>query len=129
MPAQDPPTKSGILALETEYWNALCKKDGVTTAKLSSRSSLVTGKQGVMTVSKEAMKTLTEEGQWTLNSYQFGDVEFLSPAPDVVILAYTVTQNITMNGNTRTLRAVDCSTWIREGEDWRCCAHSESFLD
>lgn len=81
------------------------------------------------TVSKDAMKSMTEEGKWTLNSYQFDDVKFLSPAPDVAILAYTVTQNVTMDGNTLNQRAANSSTWIRGSDGWQCCAHSEAFLD
>lgn len=128
MAVQEHPTEDEIVALETSYWNALCRKDGVTTSRLSSDQALVTGKQGLMAVSKEAMKTMTEDGKWTLNSYHFDDVRFLSPAPDVAILAYTVTQNVTMNGRTETQRAANSSTWIRGSQGWQCCAHSESAL-
>jgi ketosteroid isomerase-like protein len=122
------PTKDEILALETAYWNALCKKDGTTAARLSSDSAIVTGKHGLTTLSKEKMKSLTEEGKWTLNSFEFQDVAFLAPTPDVAILAYTVTQNVTMDGKTQTLRAADSSTWVRGPDGWNCCAHSEAFL-
>lgn len=129
MPAQAHPDKSEILALEKAYWDALTRKDGVTTARLSADSCIVTGKQGLMTISKQAMKSLTEDAKWTLDSYAFDDVEFISPAPNVAILAYTVTQTVTMDGQPRTLRAADSSTWIRGPEGWQCCAHSEAFLD
>lgn len=129
MADQSHPTQSEIVALETSYWDALCRKDGATAARLSSGISIVTGKQGVMTIGRDAMKSMTEEGNWTLNSYRFDEVKFLSPAPDIAILAYTVTQNVTMNGKTETLRAADSSTWIRTPDGWQCCAHSEAYLD
>lgn len=122
------PTKDEILTLERAYWDALCRKDGATAARLSADPSLVSGKQGVMTVSRSKMQALTEEGQWTLNSYAFDEVSFLCPTPDVAILAYTVTQNVTMNGKTETMRAADSSTWVRVGDGWHCCAHSEAFM-
>ena len=127
--AREHPTKDDILALETAYWNALCRKDGDATSRLSADPSVVSGKQGVMTVSRPQMKSLTEEGNWTLDSYQFDDVTFLSPAPDIAILAYTVTQTVTMNGKSQPLRAADSSTWIRGPEGWTCCAHSEAFME
>ena len=74
------------------------------------------------------MKSLTEDGKWTLNSYEFTDVAFLAPTPDVAILAYTVTQNVTMDGLTQNLRAADSSTWVRGPDGWQCCAHSEAYL-
>ncbi|WP_421693496.1 nuclear transport factor 2 family protein [Aestuariivirga sp.] len=129
MSDQAHPTQSKIVALETSYWNALCKKDGTTAARLSSENTIVTGKQGLMTVSKDSMKSLTEQGQWILNSFEFGDMAFLSPTPDIAILAYTVTQTVTMDGKTQTLHAADSSTWVRTPDGWQCCAHSEAFLD
>ena len=53
------------------------------------------------------MKSLTEESKWVLNSYEFGEVSFVSPTPDVAILAYTVTQTVTMDGQARTLQAAE----------------------
>jgi hypothetical protein len=129
MPVQIPPTKSEILALEKAYWDALCRKDGATASRLSSDSTIVSGKQGIMTVTRQQMKSLTEESKWVLNSYEFGEVSFVSPTPDVAILAYTVTQTVTMDGQARTLQAADSSTWVRGPEGWTCCAHSEAFLD
>jgi hypothetical protein len=123
------PTQEEILALEKAYWNALCRKDGTAASRLSSDPCIVSGKQGVTAVSRQKMKTLTEEGKWTLDSYDFGEVTFHSPTPEVAVLAYAVTQTVTMDGKTQTLRAADSSTWVREAEGWRCCAHSEAFLD
>lgn len=123
------PSKDEILALETAYWDALRRKDGAAASRLSAESTIVSGKQGIMTITRQKMKALTEESKWVLNSYEFGEVSFLSPAPDVAILAYTVTQTVTMDGQARMLRAADTSTWIRGHDGWTCCAHSEAFLD
>jgi len=123
------PTKDDILALETAYWDALCRKDGDAASRLSADPSVVTGKQGLATISRQKMKSLCDDAKWTLDDYTFEEVTFLSPAPDVAILAYTVTQTVTMDGRTETRRAADSSTWIRSPEGWTCCAHSEAFLD
>ncbi len=123
------PTKDEILALETAYWDALCRKDGAAASRLSSESTIVSGKQGIMTITRPQMKSLTEESKWVLNGYRFDEVSFLSPTPDVAILAYTVTQTVTMDGKAQTLRAADSSTWVRGPQGWTCCAHSEAFRD
>lgn len=123
------PTKDEILALETAYWDALSRKDGAAAARLSADPSLVSGRQGVATISRPKMKALSEDANWTLDDYAFEDVAFVSPTPDVAVIAYTVTQTVTMNGETETRRAADSSTWILSPEGWTCCAHSEAFLD
>lgn len=122
------PTKDDIIALETSYWDAMKLKDGARTSELAGKISLVTGAQGVMSIAKDKMGKMTEDGKWTLESYSFDDVEVTTPMPDVAIIAYTVKQTVTMNGKSQDLRAADSSTWIRGADGWECHAHSESFL-
>ncbi len=74
------------------------------------------------------MGKMTEDGDWTLDSYDFEDIEVVTPAPDVAIIAYTVKQKVTMKGKAQELRAADSSTWIRGPKGWECHAHSETFL-
>lgn len=123
------PTSDEIIALEKSYWDAMKAKDGGRTAALSGETSLVTGAQGVMSIAKAKMGAMTEEGGWALHSYTFDNVEVTTPAPNVAIIAYTVRQNVTMNGKTAELRAADSSTWVKGTNGWQCHAHSEAFLD
>jgi len=122
------PTKDEIIALEKAYWEAIKKKDGRRTAELSGPTSLVTGAQGVMSIAKSKMGKMTEDGNWTLESYAFDDIQVSTPAPDVAIIAYTVRQKVIMDGKPQDLRAADSSTWIRGDDGWECHAHSEAFL-
>jgi len=122
------PSKDEIIALEKSYWDAMKKKDGTRSAQLSGKVSLVTGAQGVTSIPKAKMGKMTEEGDWTLESYEFDDVQVSTPTPDVAIIAYTVKQKVTMDGKPRELRAADSSTWIRGAEGWECHAHSETML-
>jgi hypothetical protein len=128
MSGQAKPSRDEIIALETSYWDAMKRKDGARTAELSGKTSLVTGTRGVMSIPKDKMGEMTEEGEWTLESYAFDEVEVSSPAPDVAIIAYTVRQKVVMNGKTQEMRAADSSTWIRGEAGWECHAHSETML-
>ena len=128
MAANAKPTKNDIIALEKSYWDAMKAKDGARTSELAGKISLVTGAQGVMSIAKDKMGKMTEDGNWTLESYSFDDIEVTTPAPDVAIIAYTVKQKVTMNGKLQELHAADSSTWIRGAEGWECHAHSETFL-
>ncbi len=122
------PTRDEVIALEKSYWDALKKKDGKATSALSGESSLVTGSNGVMVVAKDKMGKMTEDGDWTLESYTFDDVQVVTPTRDVAIIAYTVRQRVVMNGKTSDLHAADSSTWLRGESGWECHAHSETFL-
>lgn len=122
------PTNDEIVALETAYWEAMKAKDGSETARLSGEVSLVTGPRGVTSIPKARMGQMTEAGDWTLESYQFDNIEVRIPAPNVAIIAYSVSQKVTMNGKAQDLRAADSSTWIKGANGWECHAHSEAFL-
>jgi ketosteroid isomerase-like protein len=128
MSNQGHPSRNEIIALEKSYWEAMRAKDGSRTAELSADPALVTGMQGVMSIAKSKMGQMTEDGNWSLESYSFDDIEVSTPTPDVAIIAYTVNQQVTMNGKSQTLRAADSSTWIRGSNGWQCHAHSETIL-
>ena len=128
MPDQAHPTKDQIVSLEKAYWDAMKRKDGRRAAELSGADSLVTGAQGIMTISKDRMEKMTRDGDWTLDSYEFEKVEVTTPAPDVAIIAYVVHQTVTMKGKPLDMRAADSSTWIRGPNGWECHAHSETVL-
>jgi len=121
-------TKEEILALEKDYWDAMKRKDGKRTSQLSGKTALTTSARGVSAISKDKMGKMTEEGNWTLESYDFDDVEVVTPTDDVAIIAYIVKQKVTMDGKRQELRAADISTWVRGADGWECHAHSETYL-
>ena len=122
------PTKSEVIALETAYWDAMQAKDGDRTARMSGKTALVSGGQGVMSIPKAKMGEMTKTGDWTLESYAFDNVEVITPTDDVAIIVYTVRQKVTMKGKPQELHAADSSTWIRGEDGWECHAHSEVIL-
>jgi ketosteroid isomerase-like protein len=128
MKAHAKPTKDEIVNFEKSYWDAMKAKDGRRTSELSGKTALVTGAQGVMRIGKEKMGKMTEEGNWSLESYALDDVEVSTPSPDIALIAYTVRQSVTMDGKSQDLRAADSSVWIRGSNGWECHAHSETFL-
>ena len=128
MSAHAKPTKDEIIALEKSYWDAMKRKDGSRTTALSGKVSLVIGQNGVMRIAKEKMGRMTEEGDWTLESFSFDDVEVSVPTADVAIIAYTVRQKVVMGGQPHEMRAAESSTWLRGAEGWECHAHSEAML-
>jgi hypothetical protein len=121
-------TKDEIIALEKDYWDAMKRKDGKRTSQLSGKTALTTSARGVASIDKAKMGKMTEDGNWTLESYDFEDVQVITPKEDVAIIAYKVKQKVTMDGKKQELRAADSSTWIRGADGWECHAHSETFL-
>jgi hypothetical protein len=122
------PTRQQVIALETDFWDAIKRKDGKRTSELMGNVALTTGARGVASIPKAKMAELTIEGKWTLDAYDFDTIEVVTPTPDVAIIAYVVNQKVTMDGKKQVLRAADSSTWVRSDDGWRCHAHTETFL-
>jgi hypothetical protein len=122
------PSKDDIIKLERSYWDAMKRKDGAKASELSGDPAITSGANGVMRIPKTKMGQMTEEGKWTLESYAFDDIEVSTPAPDIAIIAYTVKQDVTMDGKPKSFRAADSSTWVRGPRGWECHAHSETIL-
>jgi hypothetical protein len=117
-----------VIALEKSYWDAMKAKDGRRTAELSADPSIVTGPRGMMSIPKDKMAGMTEDGSWTLDDYVFEDVKVLLPAEGIAIIAYIVRQTITLKGEAKEARGADSSVWIHGVNGWECHAHSETPL-
>jgi hypothetical protein len=71
---------------------------------------------------------LMEDPKWTLHEFSFEkeNVAFLND--DTAVIAYTVTEKLTVEGKPLTLKAADASTWVRRDGRWLCALHTESVL-
>jgi hypothetical protein len=66
------------------------------------------------------------DGKWVLHSYNMDKILARLVSPDVAIIAYTVTENLTVEGQKLTLTANDASTWVRRNGEWKCSLHTEA---
>ena len=75
------------------------------------------------------MAKLTAEGKWQLHQYVIEDknaqVRFV--ADDVAIVAYKVTERVTVDGQTIPIEANDSSVWVKRDGEWLCALHTESL--
>jgi ketosteroid isomerase-like protein len=120
--------KQIIVELETRFWQSMQDKDAKAAKRMIAPDCLITGASGAMKIDPEKYEAMTEEGQWTLDSFRFTDMEVIFPADDIAIVAYKVHQKGALRGNPMDLHCADSSTWVREGSDWKCALHTETIL-
>lgn len=123
------PKDSEIEQLERRFWQTMVDKDAQTAAGLIAEQGLITGPMGAMTIDPDKYEKMTEEGQWTLTSFDMSDVLVVRPADDVAVIAYKVHQKGEMKGQPMDLRCADSSTWVRQDGDWKCAVHTETVLE
>jgi ketosteroid isomerase-like protein len=119
-------TEQQLVDLEKKYWNAMITKDVDTAVRMSDDPCYVTGAQGVSAINAEQYRKLMTDGTWTLHEYSMDKIQARLISPDVAIVAYTVTESLTVEGKPLTLKANDSSTWVRRNGEWKCALHTEA---
>jgi uncharacterized protein (TIGR02246 family) len=117
-----------LLDLERQYWQALKDRDVDTVMRLTDDPCLLTGAQGVSAIGPGELGSMMRAATYTLESFELSDnarVRLLGQ--DVAVVAYEVTENLTVDGRPVTLQAADASTWVRRDGNWRCALHTESI--
>jgi hypothetical protein len=115
-----------LIDLEKKYWNAMIAKDVDTAVRMSDDPCIITGAQGVSTISNEQYRKLMTDGMWDLNSYEMTDVQARMITDDVALVAYKVREELTVDGKPLTLEANDSSAWVRRNGSWKCALHTEA---
>ncbi len=117
-----------ILAQEKKFWQSMIDKDVDAGAAMIAETSIVTGAQGVGKIDRKAFAKMMEHGTWTLHKFEFSDVQFTQVTPDVVVIAYKVREDLTVDGKPLSMEAADASTWVKKDGAWVCVLHTESVL-
>ena len=119
-------TEQQLIDLEKKYWDAMITKDVDTAVRMSDDPCYIAGAQGVSAISNEQYRKLMTDGKWQLHEYTMDRIQARLVAPDVAIIAYTVTEKLTVEGKPLTMTANDTSTWTRKNGEWKCSMHTES---
>ncbi|MFO1141956.1 MAG: nuclear transport factor 2 family protein [Amaricoccus sp.] len=124
-----PDNSRTILDLEKRFWQSMVDKDAEAAKAMIADECLVTGPMGAMKIDPQKYAKMTEEGQWTLNSFELSDTEVIFPSDNVAVVAYKVRQKGEMEGKAMDMRCADSSTWVRDRETWKCALHTETVLE
>lgn len=55
-----------------------------------------------------------------------GDV--IMPTDEVAVIAYKVHQTGDMKSKPMDMKCADSTTWVRDGQSWKCALHTETML-
>jgi len=117
-----------LLTLERRYWEGLKDGDLPAVLDLTDDPCIVTGAQGLGRISHEQYRAMMTNANWTIERFAIGDdatVRLLDN--DTAIVAYTVHEDLTVDGEPVSLDAADASTWVRRDGHWRCALHTEAI--
>jgi uncharacterized protein (TIGR02246 family) len=116
-----------LVQLEKQYWQAMKEKNVEAALRMTDDPCIVTGAQGVASIGRDEFKGMMTDASWSLHDYDVSDVQVRLLSDDVAIVAYKVTENLTVEGKPVKLEAADSSTWVRRSGRWVCALHTEAI--
>lgn len=121
---------SEILSLEKKYWNAMRERDLKTAMDLTDFPCLVAGANGVFSVDRDEFQEIFASNQGAMSEFRFEEdnAEIHQVGPDTAVIAYKVHSTVLKDKESKTIDAVDASTWIRRDNKWLCAMHTETVL-
>jgi len=127
------PTPSNTLIdLEKRFWQSLIDEDTDTALELLSEPSFMVSGHGAMKFDHAAYRKMAEQGPMVVTSYSLSKIDVAFPNDSTAVLTYHVKQEVAPrgqdgNGNGKKVQEMnDTSTWIKQGDDWKCVMHTET---
>ena len=115
-----------IEQLERAFWQSMVDdKPNVAAGMLADRALMVSG-HGAMSFDPAGYLKMANDPSHKLLDYTLSDMDVLFPSDDLAIATYKAEQLVEHDGKSMAMQVVDSSTWVRNGGDWKCVAHTES---
>lgn len=119
-----------IISLEKKFWTAMQNHDLQTALSLTDFPCVVAGANGLSAVNKEEFEKMFNSNEGAIRDFKFDEnsLEVRELSPDAAVVAYKVHTTFTKNGESRSIDAIDTSTWIKKDNKWVCAMHTETEL-
>ena len=117
-----------LLELEQRYWQAIQDRDVRGALAMTDDPCIIAGASGVASVDHKTFTQIMEGATYELHDFAVEAPEVRMITDDVVVLAYKIREDLTVDGAPITLNAADSSVWRRTDHGWICVLHTESVL-
>ena len=120
-----------LIDLEKKFWQSMVDQDADTAIDMLSEPALMVSSHGAMKFDHAGYRTMAEKGSMVVTDFELSDMEVLMPSDSTAILTYRVRQTVApreagADQHATTQDMLDSSTWIRDGQGWRCVMHTET---
>lgn len=116
-----------IEQLERAFWQSMVDDDPkVATGMLADTALMVSG-HGAMSFDHAGYTKMAKDPSHRLVQFKLSDMDVMFPSGDLAIATYKVQQQVERDDKPMQMQAVDSSTWVKSGDDWKCVVHTESL--
>lgn len=117
-----------IIDLETRFWQSMVEQDTDAALTMLSEPALMVSSHGAMKFDHDGYRQMADQGSMVLTSFEFSDMDVVFPNDTTAVATYRVRQGVATRGKGQatTQEMNDTSTWVRDGDRWRCVLHTET---
>jgi ketosteroid isomerase-like protein len=128
-PGKDDAATKELIELERRYWRAVKDHDVEEAVRLTADPCILSGATGVARFGHEAFRAMwAGAATYTLDRFRIGDdVQVHMLSDDIAVVAYSVHEDLTVEGTPVALDAAETSTWVRRDGRWVCAVHTEAL--
>lgn len=121
--------KDELVGIEKSQWHAWEERDGEAHGDVVTDDAVYVYADGTILEGKEAIIADISGHECQSNSLNFADFKVRQLAPDIAILTYTLTQDVTCEGQTLPDRIYLESIFVRQGGKWRTASSQETPIE
>jgi len=119
--------KGDLLAMEKSIWKAWASHDVKAYADHVTADAVMAA-GGSVSTDREKMIEAVGSHTCTLKAIDFTDTNIRQPTPDVAILTYTATRDITCDGKKEPPKAFVTAIYVEQDGKWRWTNYQETVL-
>ena len=115
------PEKDALIAAEKKAWQDIKDKKFDDFKKVFASDFKGVYADGINNLDKE----MDGVKKIDLKSFTLGDIEVTMIGKDAALLTYSVTGEMTQDGNSASAKMNAASVWKKEGNDWKVAFHTD----
>src|SRR5436190_21101590 len=97
--------KKTLFDLENLFWRAMKDQDVDAAVRMTDFPCIVAGASGTMSVQQDAFEKMMTDAKWKILDFDLKEPQVRMLSNDVAIIAYKVTEKLTVDGKPVTLEA------------------------
>ncbi len=122
--AADP--KEDIVAVEKSSWKAFAKHDAKAFGDTMTDDAVVVYLAGDVLTGKQEILADLSSNPCNVKDFDFADTRVRQLSPDIAILTFNVSQDITCKEKKSPAQTVVTSIYVRQGGKWRWTSYQET---
>jgi uncharacterized protein (TIGR02246 family) len=120
--------KEDILAVENNAWKAFAKHDAKAYGDTMTDDAVMAPASGDILTGKQKILADLSNNPCDVKNFDFADTKVRQLSPDVAILTYNLTQDVTCGGKRLAPKAFVTAIYVGKGGKWRSASYQETAV-